>query len=112
MSDLDHGDADTPEREPVSERDHDTYEQDNWETVHAEGVDQVFAAAMFPHDDEAVRVDFDAFGGGGASTHDYGDNVQVSAHIPRDTAEELVQHLQDAIEEYDERTEQRDGEEV
>ena len=88
------------EREAPFLRDHWTYEQDHWETVHIDNVDQIGAFESGPmvdghgRDPEAtVRIDLDGFGHGGASMHDVDENLQCSVFLTPDRARELYEQL-------------------
>lgn len=88
-----------PKREHPTYRHHSTYEQDHWKTTHVERVDQIgaYEAPTMSGDDrerECIRVDLDGYGHGGADTHDWGDNLQVSVWLTPETAAELIGDLQ------------------
>ena len=86
-------------RENPNNRQHETYEQKNWETAHIERVDKVFATGSpSDNDDFRVRIDLDGYGHGGASLHDLGVNIQTSHWLSVDKAQELRDHLTKAIE--------------
>lgn len=79
-------------RDP-SRRRHKHYQQPRWATCHAENVDKMFVCPPYDADDDEVRIDLDAVGGGMASTHDRDDNLNLSVWFTRDQARELGEQL-------------------
>lgn len=83
-------------REPVEDRDHDTYEQVNWRTAHVDRVDNLFVADNREADSMNIaRLDFDGYGDPGADMHREGENIQVSAWLREDKARELYEQLEE-----------------
>lgn len=82
-------------REPVSQRRHETYEQDNWETAHVDRIDYIGAFEAPPREEnEPVRVDLDGHGHGGASLHEVDENIQVSFWLTEERTVELYEQLE------------------
>jgi hypothetical protein len=79
-------------RRPNSRR-HSDYEQPHWATCHVKKVDKTHVAEPVDEDDNEVRVDLDGLGSGGASTHDDGENLNLSVWLTREQARELGEDL-------------------
>lgn len=103
---------DTESREyPPEQRVHETYEAAHWETVHIDGVDNLFVDDHGEDTDSVsparigkpsrIRIDLDGFGSGGASTHDRGDNVQASIWLSDEFADQLYTQLKAILEPQD-----------
>lgn len=84
-------------REP-SRRRHKHYQRPRWATCHAENVDHMFVCPPCDGDDDEVRIDLDAVGGGMASTHDRGENLNLAVWLTREQARELGEDLVDNAE--------------
>jgi len=90
-----------PEREPPSQRDHDTYAADHWTVVDVGEVDIAFATDVDPREEGTpVRIDFDGFAASSVlrDVGEEGDNINVSAWFSVEYATELRDQLTEAIE--------------
>lgn len=85
-------------REAPELRNHDSYKEDYWKVLDVDSVDKVFSTSV---SDERVRVDLDghAAPSGMRDLANEGDNVNISVWLSLEYAEELVDHLSEAIEE-------------
>jgi hypothetical protein len=70
-------------------RRHRHYQQPRWATTHVENIDRMFVSEPYDADDDEVRIDLDGIGGGMASTHDRGENLNISVWFTREQAREL-----------------------
>lgn len=83
---------DEPKRESRISRSHETYYEDHWKIVDVEDVDKVFATTT----GNEIRIDFDGYGAGSGSKK-VDENINVSAFLHRPEAEQLLEHLQEAL---------------
>lgn len=74
-------------------RRHRHYQQPRWATTHVEDIDRMFVSEPYNADDDEVRIDLDGVGGGMASTHDRGENLNISVWFTREQARELGEDL-------------------
>jgi hypothetical protein len=93
--DVDH-DADKGREvcKPPEVRRHGDYQQPHWATAHIDDVDRLGAIA--DDIDGGIRIDLDGVGSGGASTHDTGENLNLSIWITLNQAEDLIDELEGA----------------
>jgi hypothetical protein len=82
---------------PPEARRHGDYQKPHWATAHIEDVDRFGAIA--DDIDDRVRIDLDGVGSGGASTHDTGENLNLSIWITPNQAEDLIGDLEGAFRE-------------
>lgn len=81
---------------PPEARRHGDYQQPHWATAHIDDVDRFGAVGL---DDSDVRIDLDGVGSGMASTHDRGENLNLSIWITPNQADELIDELEGAFRE-------------
>lgn len=80
--------------DPPAAREHDSYRAPRWATAHVEEIDRLFACGLDGGCE--VRIDLDGVGSGGASLHDYGENVNLSVWLDAEAVDRLIRELAEA----------------